>query len=169
MARSSKSIFNQRAAEKLRSPDDLDKYVRVANPSMWVVLVACAALLVGLLAWGVFGAVTTSVSAAGVSVDGQVMCFLPANESMKVQIGDEANVNGEHMTVSDIAALPVSRDEADEILQNDYLLNALVTGDWTYKISFEGDEVSFQDGIPLNVSITTERIAPITLVLGGNA
>ncbi len=73
------------------------------------------------------------------------------------------------MTVSDIAALPVSRDEADEILQNDYLLNALVTGDWTYKISFEGDEVSFQDGIPLNVSITTERIAPITLVLGGNA
>ena len=168
MPRSSKSIFNQRAAEKLRSPDDLDKYVRVANPSMWVVLVACAALLVGLLAWGVFGAVTTSVGAAGVSVEGKVMCFLPANESMKVQVGDEANVNGEHMTVSDIAALPVSRDEADEILQNDYLLNALVTGDWTYQISFEGD-AAFQDGIPLNVSITTERIAPITLVLGGNA
>ena len=32
MAEQTRTIFNQRAAEKLRSPDDLDKYVRVTNP-----------------------------------------------------------------------------------------------------------------------------------------
>lgn len=65
MAQASPSIFNKRATERLRSPDDLEKYVQVTNPSVWVVLGACIALLAGLLAWGIFGTVSTNVSAQG--------------------------------------------------------------------------------------------------------
>ena len=69
MADAKTSIFNKRATEKLRSPDDLDKYVRVTSPSVWVILAACIILIVGLLAWGLFGAVTTNVQATGVVFD----------------------------------------------------------------------------------------------------
>ena len=90
MADTESSIFNKKASEKLRSPDDLDKYVRVTNPSVWVALAACVALLVGILTWGVFGAVTTSVNTTGTCVKGSVVCFLTAEDAAKVSVGDRA-------------------------------------------------------------------------------
>jgi len=164
-----KVIFNKKATEKLRSPDDLDKYVKVTNPSIWVTVIACVVLLIGLLSWGIFGSVTTSVTSTGVVVEGQAMCFLTAEDAAKVTKGDAANVGGSSMTVAEVAAVPVSRDEAEEILLNDYLVNTLVSGDWAYQITFEGDTSRLASGVPLTVSITTERIAPISLILGGNA
>lgn len=167
MADTTSSIFNKKATEKLRSPDDLDKYVRVTNPSIWVVFGACVALLVGLLAWGVFGSVTTSVTTTGVCMDKHAICFLTAEESTKVKEGDVANVSGERMTVSRIAPMPVSINEARGILGSDYLVSALIKEDWAYQVTFEGDISDLQAGVPLAVNITTERIAPISLVLGG--
>ena len=38
MADEQNSIFTKKASDKLRSPDDLNEYVRVTNPSVWVVL-----------------------------------------------------------------------------------------------------------------------------------
>lgn len=166
MAEATPSIFNQRAAEKLRSPDDLDKYVRITSPSKWAVVAACAALLLGLLAWGVFGAVSTSVVATGTCVDGRAVCFLAAEDAAKVDAGDAANVGGVQMTVAEVAKVPLSRDEAHAELGSDYLVSALVEGDWAYLVTFDGDAAGLAEGVPLTVSITTERIAPISLLFG---
>lgn len=168
MTETSNSIFNRKAVDRLRSPDDLEKYVRIANPSVWVALAACAALLMGLLAWGIFGSVTTSVSGTGVVVDGEAMCFLSAEDAAKVHVGDETNFGGNAMTVSEVTAIPLSRDEAGKVLTNDYLVNSLVKGDWAYQVVFDGDTSSLAEGVPITMSITVERIAPITLILGGN-
>ena len=113
MAEASDSIFNKNAAKKLHDPDELDKYVRIMNPSVIVILVACIALLAGILAWGVFGTVATSVSAKGAVIDGRAVCFLPAEEIEKVNVGNEAMVGGRPMTVSKLSALPLSPCSAD--------------------------------------------------------
>lgn len=168
MADENSTIFNRKATEKLRSPDDLDKFVRVTNPSVWVVLAACVALLAGLLAWGVFGAVTTSVTSTGVAIDGQAMCFLAAEDAAKVHAGDGANVGGESMRVDTVAAMPVSQQEAAQILENDYLVHTLVKGDWAYLVTFDGDTSGLANGVPLTVNIMVKRVAPISLILGGN-
>ena len=167
MADIGSSIFNKKATEKLRNPDDLDKYVQVTNPGIWVVLAACIALLLGLLAWGMFGSVTTSVSGTGVSIDGRVMCFLEAEDAAKVHAGDTAYVNGQHMEVDEVAVVPLSRDEAGRVLLSDYLVSSLVKGDWAYQVTFKGEASSITSGVPLSVSITTEYIAPIKLIIGG--
>ena len=60
-------------------------------------------------------------------------------------------------------------DEAGKILASDYLVSTLVSGDWANQVTFDGDTTGLADGVPLRVSITTERIAPISLILGGNA
>ena len=169
MADASSSIFNRRATEKLRSPDDLDKYVQVTNPGVWIVIVACVALLVGLLAWGVFGSVTTSVKGTGVCIEGKAMCFLKAEDAAKVHVGDDASVGGELLKVAEVSALPVSRDEAGSVLASDYLVNTLVAGDWVYQITFSGDTSELNEAVPLTVNITVERIAPISLILGRKA
>lgn len=168
MAEPDNSIFNKKATEKLRSPDDLDKYVRVTNPSVWLVLVACLAMLIGLLAWGIFGAVTTSVATTGTCVEGKAVCFLSADDTAKVSVGNVAMVGGERMTVSSVSSVPLSISEASSVLKSDYLVSTLVQEDWAYQINFEGDTSELSEGVPLVVNITTERVAPITLILGGN-
>ena len=167
MADAGASIFNRKATEKLRSPDDLDKFVQVTNPSIWVVLGACVALIAGLLAWGALGSVTTSVSTTGVAENGQALCFLAAEDAAKVREGDLAYVGDEQMVVAEVSAVPLSRNEAGEILSSDYLVSTLMNGDWAYKVTFNGNVPKLAQGVPLTVSITTERIAPISLVLGG--
>lgn len=169
MAEASESVFNKSAAKKLHSPEELDKYVRIMNPSVVVILLACIALLAGILAWGVFGAVATSVSATGVVVDGHAMCFLPAEDIEKVNVGDEAMVGGQPMTVSELSAVPLSRSEASSALKSDYLVKTAVPDDWAYRVDFEGDASSLANGVPVSVAITTNRIAPISLILGGDA
>ena len=168
MQEPSHSIFNKAATEKLRSPDDLDKYIRVTNPTVWMVLVACIALLAGTLAWAVFGSVTTSVSATGVlNVENRVVCFLNAENAAKVHLDDVANVGGERMTVGFITPVPLSKDEASNYLFSDYLTSALVKDDWSYMLVFEGDTSNLVPDKPVYITITTERISPISLILGG--
>lgn len=170
MADATSSIFNKKATEKLRSPDDLDKYVRVTNPSVWVVLAACIALLFGLLAWGIFGTAATNVTTTATKINSGVVCFLETEDVAKVHPGDSALVNGEHMTVANVAATPLSRDEVGVLLGSDYLESVIVKSDWTYPVTFEGEAAAnFAEQVPLQAAITVDRIAPISLVLGGNA
>ncbi len=171
MAEAANSIFNKKATEKLRSPDDLDKYVRVTNPSVWIVLVACVVLLAGLLVWGILGTVTTGVSAMGVRNGESTVCFLPIDSAKKVSVGDSANVEGRRMKVASISSLPVSREEAKEYVESDYLRSTLLKEDWTYVVGLEDDDTDDDvpaEQVPLEVTITTKRIPPISLVFGRN-
>ena len=162
------SVFNKKATEKLRSPDDLDKYVRVTNPSIWAIIAACALLIAGLLAWAVFGSITTNVTTKGTYLeDKTVVCFLPYEQAITLKVGDEATVGNEQMTVGGFSGLPLSRDEAKEALGSDFLTSALVTEDWVYAVRLDGDQnYDFEVGYPINVAITTETISPISFLLG---
>lgn len=165
MADETNSIFTKKASEKLRSPDDLDEYVRVTNPSVWIVLAACACLMIGLFAWGFLGTAETNVGATATYAKGEVVCFLPADKASSVHEGDVANVGGKPMKVASIGAVPLSRAEAREIVGSDYLASTLVGDDWTYVVNFKGDgDPAFAEGIPLGTTITIERIKPISLI-----
>jgi hypothetical protein len=60
----------------------------------------------------------------------------------------------------------LSKGETGEILKSDYLVDTLVQDDWAYQVVFKGDTTNLADSVPLNVNITVERIAPISLILG---
>ncbi len=49
------SIFREKSIERISSPDQIDDYVRVTKPSMWIVLIAAVVLLVGIVVWCIFG------------------------------------------------------------------------------------------------------------------
>ena len=95
MAGDGSSIFNKQAVERLRSPDDLDRYLRATTPGVWMVLFAVFVLSVGLLAWGIFGSVSASVSTTGASLNGKVYCMLDGEQVAQVHEGDSAYV-GNH-------------------------------------------------------------------------
>lgn len=168
MATDGSWIFTKKAKERLQNPDDLDRYVQVARPSVWVLFAACALLVGGLLAWGFFGTVNVNVNATGVSLDSEVFSLLSEDDASHIAVGNPANVEDTQLSVASIADVPLSRDEAKELLQSDYLLDSLVGDEeWVYMVTFEGDGASDLDqGVPLSVSITADEVSPIEMAFG---
>ena len=50
-------IFRKKSLERVSSPEQLDDYIHVTTPSVWIVLIATVFILMGMLAWSVFGTV----------------------------------------------------------------------------------------------------------------
>lgn len=96
------SIFREKSLEKVKSPDNLNEYIRVANPGVWVLLAAVIALLVGMCIWGVFGQLTTEVVVDARSDNGVVTCFLTEKDAKSVQPGMPAVIDGQPGTVSEV-------------------------------------------------------------------
>lgn len=60
------SIFRQKSIDRVSSPEQLNDYIRVTTPGVWLVLLALVILLLGMLAWSILGTVE-AVDANGVS------------------------------------------------------------------------------------------------------
>lgn len=165
MADAGSSIFNEQARNRLQSPDDLDRYIRVTSPSVWVMLGAVVALVLGLLAWGIFGSVSTTVTAKAVRVSNGCICFLEPDQAAQVSVGDRALVDAQPTTVDSITSYPLSREELADFVPTDYLAETMIPGNWAYVVVFK-DDLESEKGIPLVAVITTDRVAPITLILG---
>ncbi len=50
-------IFRQKSIDKVSSPEQLNDYIRVTTPSVWLALAAVTVLLVGMIAWSVLSTV----------------------------------------------------------------------------------------------------------------
>ena len=51
------SVFRKKSLDQINSPEQLDDYIRVTTPSVWIVLLALVVLLVGILAWSILGTI----------------------------------------------------------------------------------------------------------------
>ena len=50
-----KSIFRDKSLERISAPEQLNDYIKVTKPSVWVVLIATILLIAGVLVWAIFG------------------------------------------------------------------------------------------------------------------
>ena len=50
-------IFNQKSLARISGPEELNDYVRVTTPSVWIVLAAILLLVLGILGWSILGTV----------------------------------------------------------------------------------------------------------------
>ena len=53
----SDSIFREKSISRVSSPEELNDYIHVTSPSVWIVLISLVILLLGMLAWSVFGTI----------------------------------------------------------------------------------------------------------------
>ena len=50
-------LFRKKSMDRISSPEELNDYIRVTTPSVWLVLTATVIILVGALIWGALGTV----------------------------------------------------------------------------------------------------------------
>ena len=53
----SSGIFREKSLKRVSSPEQLNDYIHVTSPSVWIILIAIVLLLAGMLAWSIFGTV----------------------------------------------------------------------------------------------------------------
>lgn len=65
------SIFRKKSMDRVSSPEQLNDYIRVTSPGVWLFLIALILLLTGFIIWAAFGRL--DVAAA----DGSVQSVAP--------------------------------------------------------------------------------------------
>lgn len=154
------SIFRQSSIKKITSPEQMNDYIRVSNPSVWMVLAAVIVLLLGICVWGIFGRLDTTVQTGGICEDGRLTVFLRESDFSKLNDAAILSVNGVEYAASDAAGTPIRLDEHTD----PYLLHllGLSAGDWVYALSAEAPDL--KDGV-CTASVIVERVRPLDFVL----
>lgn len=154
------SVFRQKSMEKISSPEQMNDYIRVSSPSVWMILTAVIVLLAGVCVWGVFGHLDTAVQTGGVCADGQLTVFIGEKDYDKITEAAVISVDGVEYAVTGTADAPVRVD--DQIAPYVVYLAGLSEGDWAYALYADAPELG--DGM-YAASVVTERVRPLDFVL----
>lgn len=46
-----KSIFREKSIEKISSPDEIDDYIKIITPKIWIILVVTIMIILGGIFW----------------------------------------------------------------------------------------------------------------------
>ena len=145
--------------DKVLSPEQLQDYVKVANPGLWMVISAIVILLAGVVAWGCFGKIDTTMSTAIVTDCGNAVMYIGESDVEKLEIGMTVRSEDKEYKITAIAETPIKVDGS----LTDYAIHAsgLTVGDWVYEVSIDGEH---SDGVQ-KADIVIESISPISFIL----
>lgn len=159
---SNDKIFREKSIEQLSTPEQLTGYLRVTGPGVWVVLAGIILLMVGMLVWGVFGRIISTVKVPALVNGGVVRCYVLAQDI--AQTSGEVDIQiGDVELLSDVAAaesVTLSASDDQVLFYSGYLSpgkNATVL------IS----NTDLNDGF-YTAEVTMESLQPISLLFARN-
>ena len=153
------SVFRKKSLERVSSPEQLNDYIRVTNPGIWIVLAAAAVLLAGFIVWGAVGTLETKLSAAAVSDSESIICYVRDAELSGLDLTSRTvRIDGKEYSVARVSGQPVAVDDSFP----DYALHIgnLTTGEWVYEVTLNG---SLPAGA-YEAEIVTDRVSPISFL-----
>jgi len=152
-------LFRKKSVDRVSSPEQLNDYIRVSNPGIWMILAAIVVLLVGAIIWGTVGTLDTTLSAVAVAENGDVTIYVKEADVASIENDMTVRIGDKEGTVTEIALLPVAVDDAF----SEYALHVgnLVNGEWVFAVKVSGD---FTNGVH-SAEIVIESISPISFIL----
>lgn len=154
------TIFREKSLKKIASPEQMNDYIRVSSPSVWMVLTAVIVLLAGVCVWGMFGHLDTAVQTGGVCADGRLTVLVSEEDHDKIKENAVISVDGVEYAVAEITNAPIRVD--DQIDPYVVHLAGFTEGDWVYRLY--ADVPGLADGV-YAASVITERVRPLDFVL----
>ncbi len=155
-----KGLFRRKSLERVSSPEQLNDYIRVLNPTYWTVLGAVILLFIGVTVWGAFGHLRTIEKTRGLFAGGQLTCFVadPAGlePGLPVKVGPSTG------SITAIANTPLSA-QAAPALYGEYNAYALDLPEWSYPITVA--VTGLADGVVYDCSIILDSASPLSFLL----
>ena len=129
------TVYRKKSLERIQSPEQLNDYLRVTNPSVWVILAAVALILAGALIWGSFAYIDSFVSGTAEVKDG-VMTITFEDEGLAKNV--KAGMNA---AVGDTASAIVSVGRASDGSLFAQAETSLTDGTYQVKVSYRQTQV----------------------------
>ena len=151
------SLFRKSSMDRLKSPEELNDYIRVANPSVWLLLGAVILVLLGVVVWGVFGTVESTLQTGVRAEEGRVVCCVSEADIHRIEEGMKVRIGDREGTVKQVLDAPLQA--LDSYL---FHLSKIAAGSFYYEVEVEacGLEAGIYQG-----EIVLESISPITFVI----
>lgn len=155
------TLFREKSIERISSPEKLNDYIKVANPGVWVTLIAIAVLLIGFLIWACTAKLQTTVKAVVDTSTGVTNCFVSEEYILNGSIKEGMNVECNDQTYI-IEQINGEAIDAHEVL-TDYAihLGGFQSGEWIHAISLDkmAEEGTY------GATIVIDEISPISFLL----
>lgn len=152
-------IFREKTIARISSAEELNDYIRVSNPSVWMVLSAVIVLLIGVCVWGIFGKMDTRIPAAAVVKDGTATFLVGETAAGKMDPGKTAVIQDREMVILAVSdqMIPVTEELGAGVLH----MGQLQPGEWVCPVTAACD---LPDGVYMG-EIIAEQISPMSFVL----
>ena len=135
------NLYRKTALDKLSSPEQLDKMIKITPPMFWIGVSGGALIVAVAILWSVFARLPVKVESKGIFISdgtgqktGSVMCYVPISDGQKrgkgmpariypttVNSQEYGNISG---TVTDVADYVTSSGEIKNELKDDSLVQA---------------------------------------------
>lgn len=151
------SVFRKKSLDRVNSPEDLDHYLKVTNPSFWMFLIAILILLLGVIVWSIFGKMEAYVDTGCVISDGEYACYIDEDNYTRLKDDGTLRIDDTDYTFN--------VDELEYVSSQDveaYVLKlGNITSDNVFMITGKAALTNgYYEG-----KIITEEISPISFII----
>lgn len=156
-----RSIFRKESLDRISSPEQLNDYIRVTNPGVWMILCAVIILLLGVCVWSVFGRLDTTLTVGAITENYQTLCYVTEADAEALEVGMHVRIGEEQFRIRSILPQPVLVDNTFA----EYLLHVgnLAEGEWVFVAVLDG--MYGNNGEIEEAEIVIESIAPMSFVM----
>ena len=128
------SIFRRESLDRVESPEQLDAYIKVSHPKVWLIMAALLVAVISVIVWSVVGSLPQTMTVKGVTVGGNVInCYECVENANTNLIGCKANItlpDGRSISgkVEAVSQNPYSQEEIRAEISEDWLADNVLAG-----------------------------------------
>ena len=153
--------MEEKKIKKVNSPEQLNQYIRLSNPGVWVLLIAIVVLLIGVCIWGIYGKIDTKIKSVVVSDSYNSYLYVKEENLSKIKSGMQVELGNDENTyeIVSIEETPEKvTEELDEYIRH---LGDFQIGEWIYKCKLNKN---IKEG-NYSANIIIESISPMTFII----
>ena len=147
--------------KKVNSPEQLNQYIRLSNPGVWILLLAIVVLLVGVCIWGYFGKIDTKIKTVVVSDNNTSYLYIKEEDIAKINNGMQVELNNNENTYEIVSIEEAPEKVTDDMDEYARHLGNFQVGEWVYKCRLNKN---VKEGT-YSANVVIESISPMTFIV----
>lgn len=183
------SIFRKSSLERISSPEQLNEYIKIVNPSLIAILLALFMILFGCGFWIFSGSIPKHLDITGTAITSQsgvqrVYCYVPISTAKRLSVNMKAEISPDYAPkeqygyvegkITEIGENVVTEEYLAEKFDNPKIILPFITeteenliqvqvalGSWS---SEKGETINITDGSKCIVSVVESEQKPYQLI-----
>ncbi len=156
---SDSGLFRQKSLDRVSSPEQLNDYISVTNPGVWLLLGGIVLALAGAVVWGVFGELDTRITVPAIVSDEGTILYVEADDIVKIRNDQKVEIGNFE---GEVISAGREGSKAYEVL-GDIALTESGYSPEDILYSVEAD-IDAPNGIYM-ADVVIESVSPITFLL----